>query len=131
MIQLFQPNATYISEIENGLHYLNCPKHMFNETLHQLVRGQGHLAVLGFLLGIHYPQAHKAAEKAMEVFKHVSPLKLKENNPNTYANLPLAVLPIQCQRTDARLNQKFETQKTKWTWFDWASGIKFDPAVHK
>ncbi|MDG1950069.1 MAG: hypothetical protein P8J32_04635 [bacterium] len=88
-MNLFQPNATYIAEVENGLNYLNCPKHMFNETLHQLVLGQGHLAVLGFLLGIHYPQAHKTAQEAMDTFKHVSPSELRKNNPNNYLDLPL------------------------------------------
>ena len=117
-MNLFQPNATYIAEIEGGLHYLNCPKHMFNETLHQLVRGQGHLAVLSFLLGIHYPQAHKAAQTAMDTFIHVSPSKLQANNPNIYADLPIEALPVQCQRTHARLSKKFEVEKKKWTWFD-------------
>jgi hypothetical protein len=128
---LFQPNATYISNIENGLNYLNCPKYMFNETLHQLVRGQGELAVLGFLLGIHYPQAHKAAQAAMDTFKNVTPQTLRKENPNSYTNLPLSALPTQCQKTDAKLNKRFEQPKAKWDWFHWARGIKFNPEIHR
>lgn len=130
-MKLYQPNATYIHQIETGNHYLNCPKHMFNETLHQLTRGQGYLSVLSFLMGIHYPQAKKVAQEVYDNFTGVSPQQLRDNNPNPYMDLPLSALPAIVQSTDAKLNQEWEQSKHKWTWWDWALGIKFDSRIHR
>ena len=107
-MKLFTPNATYIAQVENGKNYLNCPKHLFNETLHSLTRGQGKLALLSFLKGIHYPQANKIVDEVYNNFIHVYPERMRQENPNSYIDQPLEALPASVQATDARLNRSFE-----------------------
>lgn len=130
-MKLFQPNATYIAQVENGDNYLNCPTFLFNEALHGIARNQGHLAVLGFLLSIHYPQPHKTAQEAFDNFKNVVPSELRANNPNRYLDKPVEALPASVRATDARLNRSIEQAKSVWNWFLWSAGVKFDPEKHR
>ena len=130
-MKLYTPNATYINQIETGKNYLNCPKFLFNEALHSIVRLQGKLALMGFLNEISYPNRKALLDEIYNNFIGVSPSSLAKVNVNSYLDKPLAALPAQCRATDSRIHHEVEMGKPIWDWIMWARGIKFDPNIHR
>lgn len=130
-MKLYTPNATYIHRVETGNNYLNCPKFLFNEALHGIVRIQGKLALMGFLNDINYPNRKKLLDEIYDNFINVSPSELKEVNINSYLDKPLENLPELCLATDAKISHRVKMGKPIWDWVMWAIGIKFDQKKHR
>ena len=85
---IFNPTDKYINYIENSKHYLNCPKHMFNDQLHSMIRlCKGHLDIARERVRDafkHYGMPLKDIDKVIEWHWNISQAELNKLNPNPY-----------------------------------------------
>ena len=91
---LLNPNCQFIKYIEESAHYLNCPKHMFNDQLNSVYRqgvptNESEKFVEVLLTIYHYPEIKKTAKEIVAFFKSITFQEFRTLNVNPYVeNLP-------------------------------------------
>lgn len=115
-MKILEPTEQYIKFIENSAHYLNCPKHMFNEALDSVYRqGMGFnntekaIEYVSTLLEYYkYPKHRQVAEQFVAERGGITIQEFNKLNPNSY----IEVLPERMQKRHEYLNQWFEAHTT-------------------
>jgi hypothetical protein len=110
---LLNPPQKYINYVENSLHYMNCPKHMYNEDLHTVGRLQGFEPLVNFLKWAGCTTPIKTANYVLENIVKIKYPEFAKLNTNSYINKDIKDLNANCRLT----HKKFEIEFAKY-WDD-------------
>ena len=128
---ILKPTLKFINYIEQSIHYLNCPTHMFNESLHSLYRQGVHnntsvKNIIVMLEMYNYPKPNITAYWLVNQYKTISIKDFNKLNVNAYTYLKISELPEHIQRFDKRLTTYFEENK-EYYWNGVYKGTKSYP----
>jgi glutamate synthase domain-containing protein 3 len=117
-IELANPNWRYTRDINEGKHYLNCPKHLLNEWLFHNARQTTHYSKderIGYVHEIIKKYACRTnkqeAKRIVESFENLTFKEMAEINPNTFRdNQPTP----KCILDSIRQTKEYEDRLFKW-----------------